>query len=186
MGFPFFKAFSGRLAAINGCWWCSHKCCQQTASPIMTMVALQHDGDPVVEDAADPKLAQLGDPIVGRAVKTWDDATGEGARSARPLPSPKAPTQAAWNLHRLTHLPYACWCPVCVATEDLIATTGCANRSTGWSRSWWQIMPTGEINARTTVCACSLLEFTGLADTGPVGRRRKVFATSMPLPDWLK
>ena len=81
------------------------------------MIAAVQDGDHGVADAADHKLAQLDEPIVGTTVKTWDDVTGPGARPARLLPSPKAPTPAAWRLHRATHLPYQCWCPVCVATK---------------------------------------------------------------------
>ena len=58
-----------------------------------------------VAAAADPKLAQLDDPIVGTDVKVWDANTGQGARGARAMPEPKAPTPAAAAKHRLTHLP---------------------------------------------------------------------------------
>ena len=79
--------------------------------------SVQEGDDSVVVDAADQRLAQLDEPIVGKSIRTWDDASGAGARQAKPLPSPKAPTPAAWRQHRLTHLPYCCWCPVCVATK---------------------------------------------------------------------
>ena len=61
--------------------------------------------------------AVLGDSIVGIEAITYDDKTGKGALFARPLPSPKEPSQAEIDRHNLTHLPYACWCPICVASR---------------------------------------------------------------------
>ena len=73
--------------------------------------------DAEVADAADPAHAQLDEPIVGVEVVSWDKDTGAGARSARPLPAPKAPSAAAWAKHKLTHVPFCSWCPICVATK---------------------------------------------------------------------
>ena len=56
----------------------------------------------------------MGEPIVGVENVTLTEH-GEGAREARPLPTPKTPTLAARDKHYLTHLPYADWCPFCVA-----------------------------------------------------------------------
>ena len=68
-----------------------------------------------VVDAADPKLAQLDDPIVGIELVTWDKDLGAGAKPARDLPPPKAPSAAALARHRLKHMPYCSRCPICVA-----------------------------------------------------------------------
>ena len=56
----------------------------------------------------------MGEPIVGVEEETLNEH-GEGARTARPLPSPKAPSKTERDRHNLTHLPYAPWCPFCVA-----------------------------------------------------------------------
>ena len=56
----------------------------------------------------------MGEPIVGVENETLNEH-GEGARAARPLPSPTAPSRAVRERHNLTHLPYADWCPFCVA-----------------------------------------------------------------------
>ena len=77
-------------------------------------------GPPVsdeVVDAANPAHAQLDEPIVGTEVVMWDKDNGAGAKQARPLPPPKAPSAAAWARHKLTHMPYCSWCPICVATK---------------------------------------------------------------------
>ena len=52
-------------------------------------------------------------PIVGKD----RSLPGRSAKTGlpRPLPSPKGPTQAERELHFLTHLPYAAWCPHCNA-----------------------------------------------------------------------
>ena len=74
------------------------------------------DAAPVV-DAADPSHAQLDEPIVCTELIIWDKDGGSGARPARPLPPPKAPSAAAWARHKLTHMPYCAWCPICVASK---------------------------------------------------------------------
>ena len=61
--------------------------------------------DVVVADAADPALAQLDEPIVGTEAIMWDKEQGAGARAARPLPPPKAPSAAAWARHKLGRMP---------------------------------------------------------------------------------
>ena len=60
------------------------------------------------------KAAVLGEPIVGIEAITLDQR-GPGALAARPLPSPKEPTQAAIDRHNLTHTPFEAWCPICIA-----------------------------------------------------------------------
>ena len=65
------------------------------------------DGDEAIDLK---KAAVLGEPIVGVEAITLDHR-GRGALPARPLPSPKEPTQAAIDRHNLTHLPYEPWCP---------------------------------------------------------------------------
>ena len=72
------------------------------------------------QDAADEQVidmkanAVLGEPIVGVEAITFD-GRGQGALAPRPLPAPKEPTAAARERHNLTHMPYAGWCPCCVA-----------------------------------------------------------------------
>ena len=76
-------------------------------------LSIDADFDPeVVLDLAG--IADLSDPIVGRHV-TYSDEQGPGALPVRPLPSPQEPSPAAMARHFLTHLPYASWCPFCVA-----------------------------------------------------------------------
>ena len=60
--------------------------------------------------------AVWGEPIVGAEVVMYDER-GQGALQARALPSPKQPTPAQIALHNLTHLPYADWCWICVASR---------------------------------------------------------------------
>ena len=71
----------------------------------------------VEEDRADPRMAKLDEPIVGIESTTWEEDKGSGAQSARPLPEPNAPSAAEWARHRLTHLPYCSWCPICTSTK---------------------------------------------------------------------
>ena len=67
------------------------------------------------EETVDQKDAALGDPIVGRDRSLIIGTEGGMALSPMPLMSPQEPTQAQRALHDLTHLPYASWCPHCVA-----------------------------------------------------------------------
>ena len=75
--------------------------------------------DPVdtdfVEEEVDPKMAMLGEPIVGIERVVYDDATGSGAIPARPLSSPKSMSAAERAVHDLTHLPYHPGCEVCTS-----------------------------------------------------------------------
>ena len=61
------------------------------------------DGD---DGDVDPKMAMMGDPIVGMERVTYDDTTGSGALSAQPLTAPKSMTALQRAVHDLTHLPY--------------------------------------------------------------------------------
>ena len=58
--------------------------------------------------------AVLDDPIVGREVTILDD-NGPGAVAVRPLPSPRQPSALEMARHFILHVPYAAWCPFCVA-----------------------------------------------------------------------
>ena len=84
-------------------------------SPAMSALG---GGVGVVVDADDVRdltgLADLSDPIVGYDVVFSED-NGPGALAIRPLPSPREPTPAETAKHCLSHLPYASWCPFCVA-----------------------------------------------------------------------
>ena len=50
-----------------------------------------------------------------------EDVVGEDGSEAiqtgMPLPEPYVPTAAEVAAHNLTHLPYRCWCPHCVAAR---------------------------------------------------------------------
>ena len=67
------------------------------------------------DEIVDPKLAMLGEPIVGTERVVYDDTTGPGALLARPLPSPQRTTAAQRAIYDLTHLPYHPGCEVCVS-----------------------------------------------------------------------
>lgn len=69
------------------------------------------------DDEADPKMAMVGEPIVGLERVVYDESTGPGALAARPLPSPKSMSAAAKTIHDLTHLPYDPGCEICVYTR---------------------------------------------------------------------
>ena len=76
------------------------------------------DGLNVLDDEeVDPKMAALGEPIIGVERVVYDDATGPGAIPARPLPTPKSMSSAQRAIHDLTHLPYDPWCEICVASR---------------------------------------------------------------------
>ena len=97
------------------------KCCSPV-SPLLCPIlpaAEVADADPEQlgeqEVAIDlKKMAVLGEPIVGIEAVTLDEK-GQGALPARALPSPKEPTPAERDRHNLTHLPFALWCPICIA-----------------------------------------------------------------------
>ena len=67
------------------------------------------------EEVADPKLAMLGEPIVGIDRVVYDESTGPGAIPARPLTSPKGMSTAQRAIHDLSHLPYDPGCEICVS-----------------------------------------------------------------------
>ena len=46
------------------------------------------------DEEVDPKLAVLGEPIVGVERVVYDEETGPGALPAKPLPTPKTMTVA--------------------------------------------------------------------------------------------
>ena len=71
-------------------------------------------GTPDEEDV-NPKLAVIGEPIVGMEVVTWEEGKGPGALPARPLSSPKEMTTAQRRIHDITHLPYDPGCAICVS-----------------------------------------------------------------------
>ena len=66
----------------------------------------QQDDDGVgsVEEVVDPKMAVIGEPIVGIDRVVYDDSTGDGAIPARPLASPKVMSASQRAIHDLTQL----------------------------------------------------------------------------------
>ena len=85
------------------------RCCVSVSPllicPLSTTSADQDAGELVVDEDAVAdlkKAAVLGDSIVGIEAITHDHR-GPGALQARPLPSPKEPTQAAIDRHNRTH-----------------------------------------------------------------------------------
>ena len=66
-------------------------------------------------DDGDPKMAMMGEPIVGMDRVIYDETTGPGALQARPLVSPKAMSAEQRAVHDLTHLPYHPGCEICVS-----------------------------------------------------------------------
>ena len=62
-------------------------------------------------------MAVMDDPIVGMDRVTYDETTGHGALSAKPLSSPKGMTAAQRAVHDLTHLPYEPGCEICASTR---------------------------------------------------------------------
>ena len=69
------------------------------------------------DDDADPKMALLGEPIVGIDRVVYDESTGPGALAARPLASPRIMSASKRAIHDLTHLPYDPGCEICVSTR---------------------------------------------------------------------
>ena len=69
------------------------------------------------EEVVDSKMAVLGEPIIGIERVVYDDTTGPGALSARPLTSPKSMSAMQRAIHDLTHLPYDPSCEICVSTR---------------------------------------------------------------------
>ena len=71
------------------------------------------DGGADLWDGIRPGQQSIGDlVIVGK--QPASAKTGMPSMP-RPLPSPRAPSQAERDLHNLTHLPYAVWCPYCIS-----------------------------------------------------------------------
>ena len=68
------------------------------------------------EPAVDLGHAQFKDPIVGTE-EVLAHANGDFALPATPLKSPQIMTQAEWEKHCATHLPYHPGCPWCVAAR---------------------------------------------------------------------
>ena len=90
---------------------CSIKCCPLSSRGNDNEA---EDGD---DEAVDPKMAALGEPIVGVENVVWDDISGPGASAARPLSDPKAMSAVQKAAHDLTHLPYHPGCDICVASR---------------------------------------------------------------------
>ena len=76
------------------------------------------DGMSVLNDEeVDPKMAAMGEPIIGVERVVFDDATGPGAIPARPLPTPKSMSSSQRAIHDLTHLLYEPGCEICAASR---------------------------------------------------------------------
>ena len=85
---------------------CSHdshlarkSCC--FVYPIEVTLDDQRDEVGVDGDDADPRMAVMGEPIVGVDKVVYDDSTGHGALAARPLSSPKTMSAAQRAIHDL-------------------------------------------------------------------------------------
>ena len=57
------------------------------------------------EEDVDPKMAMMGEPIVGMDRVVYDESTGHGALPARLVTSAKSMNAAHRATHGLTHLP---------------------------------------------------------------------------------
>ena len=68
------------------------------------------------EEIVNPIHAMFGEPIIGVEQIVWDE-NGPGAKSPSSLPKPKGMTPQEWAMHVVTHLPYNCSCPICVAAR---------------------------------------------------------------------
>ena len=79
------------------------------------MGTLDDQQNGVGEEDVDPKMALVGEPIIGVERVVYDDSTGHGALEARPLSSPKGMSVAQRAIHDLTHLPYDPSCEICVS-----------------------------------------------------------------------
>ena len=66
-------------------------------------------------DDGDPKMAMMGEPIVGIERVIYDETTGPGALQAKPLKSSQAMSAEQRDIHDLTHLPYHPGCEICVS-----------------------------------------------------------------------
>ena len=73
------------------------------------------DGVGYVEELVDPKMALMGQPIVGIDRVVYDESTGDGAAPAKPLASPKVTSTSQRAIHDLTHLPDHPGSEICVS-----------------------------------------------------------------------
>ena len=69
-------------------------------------------GESTTVDGVDDSA--LGLPQEGQASSSAIHAPEEEAREVRSIKAPQTPTQQEVDLHRISHLPYRCWCPDCV------------------------------------------------------------------------
>ena len=85
--------------------------------PIEATLDNQPGGVDGGDDDADPKMAIVGEPIVGMERVVYHDSTGPGALAAHPLASPRSMSAAKRPIHDLTHLPCDAGCDICVSTR---------------------------------------------------------------------
>ena len=64
-------------------------------------------------------LEDLRSGVCADADDLVQDTSGEAAQLPNPLPCPKCPSPEAMRRHRLTHWPYAPWCPDCVMARRM-------------------------------------------------------------------
>ena len=86
-------------------------------SPIGVTVDDLRGGAGGDDDEADPKMAVIGELMVGVERVVYDDATGSGALAAQTLATPGSMSAAQRAVHDLTHLPYDPACEICVSTR---------------------------------------------------------------------
>ena len=99
-------------------------CTEQPVSPYIYMMRDGGGGDDEVEDVGwnSPEDAPVGLER-GEAIRGGPDpeaelsTDGECVRLPRGAPEPKTPAPDVVARHNLTHLPYAQWCPHCVAAR---------------------------------------------------------------------
>ena len=99
-------------------------------SPLLRSAFANAAGEPSTEWEGDTELLEglFGQDVEVEETETLDmedDILGEQdaptespeAREARVLPSPARPSAEAIEKHKVTHLPYRSWCPVCVKAK---------------------------------------------------------------------
>ena len=59
------------------------------------------------------------DDLETRVAEQFEDDQGKAATSIPMVKAPIKPTQREWDQHQLTHIPFAPWCPFCLAARNI-------------------------------------------------------------------
>ena len=104
--------------------------CDMVASPGAhdTGAASSNEESKEAEERINPKHAMVGEKIIGKEDVLLDEH-GVGALTPDVMPTPKGMTPAAWARHCITHLPYCCSCPWCVASRRPNMPHRCPNNA---------------------------------------------------------